>query len=432
MSAQDSPSLTTACSAQSERDVLRWSGRDTGWLSNLFGTAVGAGVLYLPINAGRVGFIPLVVIALLAGPMIWFAHRNLTRFCLVAERPDADITSTMNDRFGRRWGSLLTLAYFLSIYPILLLYAIGLTNVTEQFFRYQLEWPAPHRSVIGFVLLAVLVVVINKGERWVLSAVESLVMPLVVILIGISLYLIPQWHLDHLFLMPAPAELAMSAFVIIPMLIFSFNHSPACSAFAQAYRMVCRDTALCARKTDRILAVNAGSLLLVVMLFVFSCVLSLTPAEIQVALQENVPVLSVFASREGAGFFALIASVIAFLAITSSFFGVYMGSIEGVGGLFTLLAKRVTSIPVHSDASTRIAKVLIFLSCWLAACLNLSVIGVIEGLLAPLLAVILFFMPVYGYYTIPELKHYRNPVFDVFTVASGVIAISGFIVSKWF
>ena len=412
--------------------MVHWSGRDTGWLSNLFGTAVGAGVLYLPINAGRVGFIPLVVIALLAGPMVWFAHRNLTRFCLASERPDADITATMVYRFGQLAGSLLTLAYFLSIYPILLLYATGLTNVTEQFFRYQLGWPMPHRSVLSFVLLAVLVLVASKGERWVLSAVESLVMPLVVILIGISLYLIPRWHLDHLLLMPEPAELAMSAFVIIPMLIFSFNHSPACSAFAQAYRMICRDVSLCARKTDRILAFNTGLLLMVVMLFVFSCVLALTPAEIQVALQENLPVLSVFSSREETDFFAIMASVIAFLAITSSFFGVYMGAIEGVGGLFCLLARRVTSISIHSDACTRIVKVLIFLSCWLAACLNLSVIGVIEGVLAPLLAVILFFMPVYGYYTIPELKRYRNPVSDMFTVVSGVIAISGFIVSKWF
>ena len=50
---------------------------DTAWVLNLFGTAVGAGVLFLPINAGMGGFWPLVVMAILVGPMTYFAHRGL-------------------------------------------------------------------------------------------------------------------------------------------------------------------------------------------------------------------------------------------------------------------------------------------------------------------------------------------------------------------
>lgn len=409
-----------------------WTSRDTGWLSNLFGTAVGAGILYLPIKAGQIGFIPLLVIALFAGPIVWLAHRNLTRFCLGAQRFDGDITSSMTDNFGGKIGGLLTLAYFFSIYPILLLYATALTNVTEQFFLIYLGEATFHREVVSFVLLAVLVAFLSKGERLVLSVVEVLVLPLVVILIGISLYLIPQWHLDTVFVMPEPAEMVKSLFLIVPTLIFSFNHSPACSAFAQAYRMAHQNVKFCVQKTDRILAVNAGILLIVVMLFVFSCVLSLTPDEIQGALKDNMPVLVIFAKRgDGASIFALMTSIIAFLAIASSFFGVYMGSVEGVTGVFSVMSRRLKFMPSHSTLQARIAKVLVFFGSWLAAYLDLKVINVIEGLLAPCLAIILFFMPVYAYYTIPSMAHYRNKFLDAFTVASGVIVISGFIVSKW-
>ena len=41
------------------------------WVLSLFGTAVGAGVLFLPINAGMGGFLPLVVMTLLVGPMTY-------------------------------------------------------------------------------------------------------------------------------------------------------------------------------------------------------------------------------------------------------------------------------------------------------------------------------------------------------------------------
>ena len=35
----------------------------------LYGTAIGAGVLFLPINAGIGGLIPLIIMAIIAFPM---------------------------------------------------------------------------------------------------------------------------------------------------------------------------------------------------------------------------------------------------------------------------------------------------------------------------------------------------------------------------
>lgn len=55
---------------------------DTMWMLGLYGTAIGAGVLFLPINAGVGGMIPLIIMAILAFPMTFFAHRGLTRFVL--------------------------------------------------------------------------------------------------------------------------------------------------------------------------------------------------------------------------------------------------------------------------------------------------------------------------------------------------------------
>lgn len=59
-----------------------WRKSDTMWMLGLYGTAIGAGVLFLPINAGVGGLIPLIIMAILAFPMTFFAHRGLTRFVL--------------------------------------------------------------------------------------------------------------------------------------------------------------------------------------------------------------------------------------------------------------------------------------------------------------------------------------------------------------
>ena len=77
-----------------------WRKTDTMWMLGLYGTAIGAGVLFLPINAGVGGMIPLIIMAILAFPMTFFAHRGMTRFVLSGKNPGEDITEVVEEHFG--------------------------------------------------------------------------------------------------------------------------------------------------------------------------------------------------------------------------------------------------------------------------------------------------------------------------------------------
>jgi len=101
------------------------------WALGLFGTAVGAGILFLPINAGMGGIWPLIVITIIVGPMTYYAHRGLARFVLSSKNPGQDITYVVQEHFGTTGGRLITLLYFLAIYPILLIYGVGITNTVR-------------------------------------------------------------------------------------------------------------------------------------------------------------------------------------------------------------------------------------------------------------------------------------------------------------
>ncbi|MEA9420185.1 HAAAP family serine/threonine permease, partial [Aeromonas caviae] len=68
---------------------------DVVWMLGLYGTAIGAGVLFLPINAGVGGLWPLVAMLILALPLTFFAHRGLTRFVLSGSTRDGDITEVV-------------------------------------------------------------------------------------------------------------------------------------------------------------------------------------------------------------------------------------------------------------------------------------------------------------------------------------------------
>lgn len=47
---------TTTSSANAVKDSSKFNYKDFTWCLSLFGTAVGAGVLFLPIKAGAGGF----------------------------------------------------------------------------------------------------------------------------------------------------------------------------------------------------------------------------------------------------------------------------------------------------------------------------------------------------------------------------------------
>ena len=137
-----------------------WRRHDTHWVISLFGTAVGAGILFLPINLGLGGIWPLIIVAVLAGPMTFLAHRGLARFVLSSSRPHADFTEVAQEHFGKMAGRLISALYFLSIFPILLIYGVGLTNTVESFMINQLGMDAPNRVMLSGLLVFAMIAVV--------------------------------------------------------------------------------------------------------------------------------------------------------------------------------------------------------------------------------------------------------------------------------
>lgn len=135
------------------------------WMLGLYGTAIGAGVLFLPINAGIGGLIPLIIMAIIAFPMTFFAHRGLCRFVLSGKNPGEDITAVVEEHFGITAGKLITLLYFFAIYPILLVYSVAITNTVDSFITHQLGMTSPPRAILSLILIVGLMTIVRFGEQ---------------------------------------------------------------------------------------------------------------------------------------------------------------------------------------------------------------------------------------------------------------------------
>ena len=400
-------------------EKLKWNKFDATWMLNLFGTAVGAGVLFLPINAGMGGFWPLVLMAIIVGPMTYFAHRGLAYFVLSSKNPGSDITEVVEEHFGKTAGKLITLLYFFAIFPILLIYGNGITNTVDSFIVNQLGMVSPNRAVLSFVLIAVLISVMLFNEKVMLKITEWLVYPLVLILFALSIYLIPEWNGAMLHEFPTAGGFVTTLWLTIPVLVFSFNHSPAISSFTCSQFREYKTFDGAERHIGHTEKGTSTILLFFVMFFVFSCVLTLTPEELVAAKAQNISILSFLANKFDNPYISYFGPLVAFLAITSSFFGHYMGAREGLEGLYLKMKGKSVN-----RKKLNYATALFLLTLWGVAIINPSILGLIESLGGPIIAMILFIMPMYAIRKIPAMKRYSGRFSNVFVTIMGLIAIS--------
>ncbi|PWE41713.1 HAAAP family serine/threonine permease [Pseudomonas prosekii] len=423
--AADNPAVDLT--SKTEMAHKGWSKFDTTWMLGLYGTAIGAGTLFLPINAGVGGFWPLLILAVLAFPMTFFAHRGLTRFVLSGR--SGDITEVVEEHFGVGAGKLITLLYFFAIFPILLVYSVALTNTLSSFMEHQLHIAPPPRAILSLVLILGLMAIVRCGQGVIVKCMSVLVYPFVAALLLLGFSLIPNWN--GAFFATASEGMPLPLFfktlwLAIPVMVFSFNHSPIISAFAVEQKQ--RYGAQAERKSSGILAIAHAMMVVTVMFFCFSCVLALSPADLAAAKAQNISILSYLANHFQTPVIAYAAPLIALVAITKSFLGHYIGASEGFQGLI-VKSLRGRGRVMSASWLNRVTALFMILSCWAVATFNPSILRMIETLGGPIIACLLFLMPMYAIRRVPALRQYSGQVSNVFVVLVGLIALSAIIYS---
>jgi serine transporter len=402
-----------------------WQKQDTIWMLSLYGTAIGAGTLFLPINAGLHGIWPLIIMAILALPMTYYSHRALCRFVLSGSGRK-NITEVVDEHFGPHAGKLLTFLYLFTIYPILLMYSVAITNTTNSFIVHQMGSQAPPRAILALILILSLLAIVRFGQQMIIRSMSVLVYPFVIALLSLALYLVPYWNGEIFREVSHHAGSSsqgfwMTMWLIIPVMVFSFNHSPIISSFALQQKIDYGDKA--DEKCITIMKYSHLMMVCTVMFFVLSCVLSLSPQDLALAKQQNISILSYLANHFQTPTIAYIAPLIAFVAISKSFLGHYLGAKEALYGILAKIFHQETE-PNDAKKIHRLIEVIIILSCWIVATINPSILGMIETLGGPVIAMLLFLMPMYAIAKVPAMRKYYHLFSNGFIVAIGLIALS--------
>lgn len=211
-----------------------WSKEETLWSFALYGTAVGAGTLFLPIQLGSAGAIVLFVTALVAWPLTYWPHKALCQFILSSKTSAGEgITGAVTHYYGKKIGSLITTLYFIAFFVVVLIYAVAITNsLTEQLARY-LEISLGIRMGVSLGVVLILNLIFLMGRHATIRVMGFLVFPLIAYFLFLSLYLTGSWQPSLLTgQMAFDQHTLHQVWISIPVMVFAFSHTPIISTFA--------------------------------------------------------------------------------------------------------------------------------------------------------------------------------------------------------
>ncbi|MDK8823460.1 amino acid permease [Corynebacterium coyleae] len=406
---------------KAERAADAPDGSTLSWAITLFGTAVGAGILFLPIDAGSFGILPLIFISLLALPMVFMSHRTYSRIVSASPVKGLDVLQVVTALSGRTRGLMTGLMYWLSIYPIVLIYGVSITNTMDSFLVNQLGGPQLPRWVLAALCVGILTGAYAMGKKATLAFANILVYPLIIALAAVSIYLIPQWDLASFRSYQSDTPTWQALLLILPVFVFSFSHMPAISQAAlDAQKRFDGDEKATEKLVSKIEAISAIMLVGFTMFFVWSCSLALGADGMDAAREANIPVLSYLANETHAPFLAVLSPIVALCAIASSYFGHVMGAEEGTTYLVRAVAPEFAN-RVSPKAMRWGIYVFVFVTTVAAAVINPSILDLISVVGGVFITFLVYIVPMLLFRNAKAFRRFANKPETIFVFVLGVI-----------
>jgi serine transporter len=411
---------------------------DFYWILMLFGTAVGAGILFLPVQACTSGFWIFAIILLLSLPANYFSHTIVVKFLDSTVDPENYI-QVIAQYLGKKFSAFFGVFYFLMLYITLVAYSITLNSDLGAYLQ--------NIGIVGtdlsgsvffpVFIIGILIYIVASREKIIVRISGVICIILMILLLTVSVFMIHLWHFDYVnFSMAPPRESWSNFLTTFPILLLSIVFFPAVSPMMVHYKRKYGKDA--ARRTGRIVLMTVILLFLFIGIFTVSSLFSLSTADALYAAKNNLSILTALSLRvENSPIVKNIGPLIEITALVTSFLGLALAAREALIELvmeFIYLFKTEERSPGKNESS-RLLHILVFLffvgSLWGITIKDYSVIDILGAFLAPLYSLFLYILPLLLYVKFVSPKHKFTPS-GIFVFVSGMVMMCSFFIGKFF
>jgi serine transporter len=401
---------------------LAFDRHDFGWIIMSIGMAIGAGIVFLPVQVGLVGLWAFLTSAMVGYPAMFLFQRLFVN-SLSASEPCTDYPGVISNYLGRNAGVLLGLIYFLMLVLWICVYSTAITNDTASY----LQTFGVTRNRLSdhpwypLALISFLVLVASRGENTLFRIATFLVLSKLAIVAYLGFAMAGLWNVENIGPVPEPGTLAGSAVATLPFTLTSILFLQTLSPMVCSYRAREVSPENARRKAQRSMSIAFGILFTTVFFFAVSFALALGHSQAEEAFHNNVSALAIAARFLPPGTAVWLGVVLNIFAVVTAFFGAYLGFHEAVRGIALNLLRRFLPedrIP-HAWLDRGIQAFIIVLAFAIVR-LDIPVLY-FTSVSGPAFAVVGCFIPVWLVLKVPVLAPYKNPFVLGFVALTGLL-----------
>ncbi|WP_321403646.1 hypothetical protein [Maridesulfovibrio sp.] len=388
---------------------MKMNSKDWGWVAVNIGMGIGAGIVFLPIQAGLVGLWTFLLAILIAYPALYLFQRMYIN-TLIESRDASDYPTTISEYLGSKSGAALGIIYFVMLLIWLCVYSETVTNDSASYIQSAglTEGLLSTNHLYALLLICFLVFLAFASKNLLFHLSKVLVVVILSSLIILALMITPQWDFDNIKDISSIWNMLSQTIVTLPFAMTSILFLQSLSPMVVYVRSEYEDITVAREKAFQIM--NRAFLILasVVFLFAFSCTMSITHQDAYNAFVQNTSFLAIMAKVIPGTFVPALGVTIDICAVTTSFFGVLLGLHEACVGLyFNLFLGNRSKESVNMSMLSAGVVALIVLLGWTATIVDFPILY-FTSICSPIFAVIGCFIPVLLVYKVDALTKYRG------------------------
>lgn len=410
------------------REAVRFDSTDWGWVIMSIGMAIGAGIVFLPVQVGLMGLWVFLLSSVIGYPAMYLFQKLFIN-TLAASRECRDYPSVITGYLGKNWGIFLGALYFIMLVIWVFVYSTAITNDSASFLQSfgVTDTLLSTNPFYGLVLICCLVALASRGEKLLFKISTGMVLTKLGVVAFLGLAMVARWDLANIGPVPPLLDLIKDAVVMLPFTLTSILFIQSLSPMVISYRSHERSIEVARYKAMRAMNIAFGILFVTVFFYAVSFTLSMGHDQAVRAAAENISALAMVAqsgNQQGVKIFSLILNI---FAVMTAYFGVYLGFREACQGLAMNVLRRIMPENKINKKLVRYG-IMVFtvLLSWGAIVLNALVLS-FTSVCSPIFGLVGCLIPAYLVYRVPFLHQYKGTSLKIIIATGILLCISPFL-----
>ena len=373
------------------KEAIKFDSTDRGWIIMSIGMAIGAGIVFLPVQVGLVGVWVFLLSALIAYPSIYLLQRLFIN--TLADSPDCnDYPSIIGGYLGKNWGFFLGILYFMMSLICVFMYSTALTNDSASFLQ-----------SFG----------VTKGLLCVVAC--------------LGLLMVQSWDLANLGAFPDWSYILKQTIIMLPYTLTSIIFIPCLSPMVISYRSHHTSIHVARYKAMRAMKIAFFVLFITVFSYAMSFNLAMGHEQAVEAYTNNISALAMVARGADADAVKIFSLILNIFAVVTAYFSVFLGFKEACTGIaLNILSRLLPAEKINKELVSKGILVFAVSVSWGAIVLNAPILKLLS-FLGPILGCIGCLIPAYLVYKVGSLRKYKGMVLNLIVFSGVLLVVSPFI-----